>query len=477
MSTGIAVALTPSADGMAQAHLDNVEVIATSPSHLILPKTVHIRGRIRVENNLIQPSIAATLVAVAMDPVIPGLHLRTQTTADDTGYDLALVAGVTYTVSITVQDTVRPVHRISMLHNASLNNVDIELPGFSDYPEVTGRVFRLAGDAKQPVKGVHVTGKLTSDAQQCTTGLTDKLGAYVMYCPLTAGAYTIHLGPKQDGPMVPSFQAQWPDKDQLVIDGDRELPDILVPHDGLALSTSIQVQDPDGVPVASVPVTVTQTLPDSDYCQNALFHTAGVSDVDGMVQLDVPTGSHRITAVPHSTSAWAITTADNALLGPDDVYSLTLDPKAFLTGKVVSHNGTLQVGARVATRLGWTNPDTGIATQQEYTTETGVDGQFSLPVDLGNHHITVTPLSHAALPRWTSGNALTIDNTGASLTIKLPIPLLMEGTVRTPQGNTVEQVGVTVYDTVNGTQALANTFSDQDGHYHLILPAQEPTSL
>ena len=476
-ATGIAVTLTPSADGMATAHLDNIEVVATNQSHLVLPKTVHIKGRIRVENNVIEPSISATLVAVAMDPIIPGLHLRTQTTADDTGYDLALIAGVAYTVAITVQDTVRPVHRISMLHNASLNNVDIELPDFDAYPKITGRVFRLTDEWKQPVKGVHVTGKRTGDAQQCTTGLTDKLGAYVMYCPLTVGAYTIHLGPMQDGPIVPSFQAQWPDKDQLVIDGDRELPDILIPHDGVTLTANIRVQDPDGNPVSSVPVTVTQTLSDSDYCQNALFRAVGVSDADGMVQVDVSTGPHRVTAVPHPTSGWAIATVDNALLGPDDVYSLTLTPKVVLTGTVVSHKGTLQAGARVATRLEWTNPDTGIATQQEYTTKTGLKGQFSLPVDTGSHQITVTPPHPAALPRWTSPSALTIDKTGASLAIELPFPILMEGTIRTPQGKTAGLVAVRAYDTVNGTHALANTTSDQDGHYHLILPSPESTGL
>ena len=474
-SQTVGVAVTPAAGtALATGHLQDVVVDPVGMQDLTMPSTVRITGRVRVTNNPIQPSIPSVIVAIADDPIIPGMHLRTQTSATDEGYALDLVADVAYTVSVTVNDLARPTHRFTMQSTISRDNWDIELPPLDEYPQLSGRVFQATADGHQPVKGVRITAMRVDDYHQCTNAVTDKLGSYQLRCPFESGTYTVHLGPTDVGPVLPSFQAVWDGQDTIEVATDVPLGDIIIPESISDHPVTIQTQDEAGQAIGGIPITITTVLPDTAHWKNAIFMQTGNTDMDGLWTEQILVGAHRVVATPHTSSPWAYKAQADWTLDIDEVNTMTLQSKVLLSGTVFAHDGTPEPQARVVTRRRWTQAHTGLTIELEYATQSDDAGQFSLPVDPGSHAIAVVPATLRALPQWHADALTEVGNAGASLSIQLPTPTLMHGVITSNDGTLLSDATVSVYDlsTVNA-RLIGRGVTLEDGRYHVVLPSAE----
>jgi len=468
----VGVVITPMAEtGLATGHLSDVLVSPKSGHDLTMPSTVRIAGRVRVTNNPIQPSIPSILVAVADSAVIPGLRLRTQTSATDEGYALDLVAGVNYTVTVTVNDLDRPTHRFALQSPISRNNWDIELPPLGDYPVLTGRVFQATNSGIQPVKGVRVTAMRVDDYHQCTTAETDKLGSYTLRCPFESGAYTVHVGPAEDGPVMPSFQVLWNGADRIEVDADQTLEDIVIPESVSEQIVTLQTVDPSGNPIAGIPITITSALPDNGQWTNAVFMRTGSTQSDGLWTGSILQGLHHVVAKPHTSSQWAYRTAKDWVLETEETNTMTLSSKVLFSGTVRAHDGTPEPYARVVTRRQWMQDHTGLKTELEYATETDETGQFTLPVDQGAHHVSVVPGTGRALPRWYGDAPTTVGSAGATLSIQLAPPAVLSGTITSENGTLLQEAAIAIYRLSDADALLIGRgVTQEDGRYHVVLP-------
>lgn len=477
----VAAAVTPPASVGPTASVGSFSVRPGEEHDLTLPAVVTLAGQVQVDGTLVD----ATLLAIAKEPSVTGLAIRSQATAKSKdGFSLELLSGVTYVLTIDLGLLDRPLHNMELTETTSQSGIVISLPAPESYPTIEGRVLRevVAGKTKSlvPVAGVLVGGRGAGDAGECTSAVTDSHGTYALRCPSATASYDVVVGPTSDGPVVPVFTAldgrhargRTPTA-KIAAVAPELTPDIVIPASIAETQVTLQVFTATGVPVAGVPIAVSSSF-ESDPAVLAAFKnpvarmTANTDD-SGLCTVRLIAGHYRVVASPHPslTAAVAVTTWD---VTAEPTKKIVLGDKMTLSGVVLGPTGAPVLQARVAATLELVDPATSTRSRREYTAETDAKGQFTAHVDPGTISVVVTPPDGSGLPLWRN-DAVALDASAGktTLTCALASPLPVNGRVLSSTGAPVPGAGVDLYAPDTG-RLLGHGLSDKDGRYRVLLP-------
>ena len=402
----VAVAATPPTDTVLPvAHVANVSFDENNQLTLVFPESVVISGVVNVAGNLAEPAVASTIVAVAKDEIIKGTSMRSQTNATNSGFSLRLVKGVSYVLSVKIDDAdpPRPAHRFEMSFANSQTGVELTLPALDEYPVVQGRAYRMTEAGKQPLKDIQVTALHVKTREQCTSAVTNNLGAYELRCPILGGPYNVLVGAIDGGPVIPSFTALFPTSNYRVNEigllDNTKVPDIVIGEQSRDAEVSVRVLDAYGKAQENMPVTLESSLDDTAFWQDAVFRRTGLTGSDGKISFVVLEGIYHLQTVPHTSSPLAMHVEKAWDIKTFPEKTVTLVNKVNVTGTLVSFLGNPITGAEVIARTTWLNEATQSTTVREYVVISDETGRFDLPVDAGTYDIRISPGESSGLPR------------------------------------------------------------------------------
>ena len=465
------------------SHVDDLLVSPNDQIDLTLPQTVRVTGSVRVEGNLVETSVPSVLVAVAQELSVNDAVRSIQTTATDDGYELILQQGQPYEITVRIQDSNRPTYRTEVVFYEDQEH-DFWLPTTKSYPVITGRIRQQADDGHSTtgIANLQVTAVHQETREQCTSTTTDLLGTYELLCPETAGYYRVLVSPAESTTVLPSFTARFAAKDEILLEGDRELPDILLGTEVQEVDVSVQVKGPNGG-IDAISLTVSAQLADTAYWTDAVLRQTTTTQTGGGANLRVlrcpvdskgrPSCTYDVHAVPHPTHELATKSHTDWKVDSDPILNIQLLPKGRLAGTVVSHGGQLAGSVRVEAVRDVFDAHTQTTTQLQYVTETDETGAFTLPVDPGEYTLHVVPEGPSGLPRWTDGPH-SIGEGGATLQIQLARSTLLEGSILAPDGQEpVPNTVINVYETQESGERtlLGSGVSQENGHYLVVLPS------
>lgn len=482
-SLEVAIAIAPpSHTDYVASHLSSITISGEKPLDLTLPQPVVITGLVKVDGNVLEPSVKSTIIATAKQPIIPGTWLRSQTEASADGYELRLLAGVTYAITITVKDGEKsatvPKWRTEVTFDSTQATHDFFLPSPDTYPVVTGRLMRLQEGVPQPLADVDVTAVEAETRQECTTSRTNNLGVYTLLCPV-GSKYALTVSPATDGPVVPAFHALVDGKSHLVFDEDRTLADVVLPEQARETVATVQVVGPNG-PAAGVSVTVSSPLPDGEVWVGAVLRQMAVTDQNGNATLQLlqpgagltESLSYEVAVRPKPSSPLAMHTHTGWDLNASPNLQLQLEPKFVVRGEVVDFSGSLVAGAQVVARTTLTDSTTGTTSAREHVTQTKENGNFEIFVDPGSYDFVIIPNESSGLPRFTRRDVAVLED-DQSLHVTLAAPTIITGHVLRPDGaGTVGQTSVDFYQTAptgGAPTLLGRGESDDTGRYVIII--------
>jgi len=491
--SSVAVAATPPADaGLTTSHLGPLALAQDNSLDLDLPQTVAISGVVRVQGNNLEGSVPSTLVAIAKDEVIKGTLMRAQANATEKGFSLLLEKGRTYALSIRIDNAEPkvPVHRVEVKYDKSKSNVELLLPPATSYPLVSGRIFREKNGIRQPLNDLEITAIHEGTREQCTSSITNKLGAYEIRCPVTKGAYQVLVSPTVDGPIIPSFKARFQPVENkvdsgdepaepmntVIITGDKVLDDIVVVTDQAeTVSAKVQVIDPSGKGVAGVELNVTAAVTQTDFWTDATFRAEITTDVNGIGTFEALSGNnYRVIISPHPSDELAMHKQNEWDVSSQPTLEIQLGKKVELRGSVVDFHDASVEGTLITAHSSWINPVTKTKSVRKYTTTTLEDGTFILNVDPGEMVLSLEPNATSGLPRFWVELSEPVGSEGMTLQpIKLAAPSLVEGFVLSGSGDPLANVSVDFYSQPNtdGTaRLLARGQSNDEGRYLVVLP-------
>jgi len=469
-----------------------VHDLADETLSLELPPVVTVTGRIQVEDTLLDSGVASVITAVAQQDYVPdGLIVQQSTATEKDGFTLHLQRGVEYEISVAIKDAdpARPIWRMTKAFDKDVSETFV-LPNLEAYPVVTGRLFQQAAETLFPLADVSVTAINVSSKAQCTSAVTDHLGRYRILCPIgsATNTYDMLVAPTDDGPVVPSFTAVVNHGCEVaedctgpaLIDGDTEMPDIVLKEGHTTATVTIQVTGPDNDVVAGVPVTLSVELPEEPgVWTKAVLRRTEITDNGGKVTFDVlqcaagAECTYTVSADPHPTlpmsglsQQWDVR---------ESTYKeLSLPRKVTIRGEVLTASGNMVEGALVTARRVAVDMVTNASTELEYWVETDAGGLFELPVDIGDYLVTVVPPAGSGIPRYQK--TMSVGEQGLSAMVEFALPTILQGTVSAPGGlETVANATVDVYTRpTDGSDAvlLGTAQSGADGRYFVILPAE-----
>jgi len=476
------VAAPPTISDLAAAHLPDTTVTPGDSLAIQLPRTVRVTGKVSTKGNLAEGSVPSILVfrrVSAAGPSPLGAVSQVNSTAKD-GYEVFLEAGADYDVTINLDNTTRPPSRVTIRFDQDTVQPFV-VPPLEDFPEFSGRVMQDAGNYMNPLASVQVSAVNMETREACTSSVSDNLGVFHLRCPQPAGWYEVQLAPTQDGPAIPTFTAVLAGKAEQWLDGDTQVPDIILPESAREVPVTVQIVGPDGA-VEGIPVTVTTQLddgcyPSPDECKSgwtaAKVTRQAFSDASGNVTVNVVACqdcTYRVEASPHPSHALGMAEKSGWDIAASPKTQLVLSPKGLLTGQVTDYQGLPVPEAQVsAQRLVGDGAMT--VTSSQYVVWADTEGGYVLPIDAGDYEITVTAPAHLGLPREVRG-PIAVPQEGLSIDLRLPAPKILQGRILAPAGDQpVENVTVDVFTVTEPRRLLGTGTSSPDGTYFVILPA------
>jgi hypothetical protein len=264
------------------------------------------------------------------------------------------------------------------------------------------------------------------------------------------------------------------------------------------IKTHIEGQSSSGtqVPIVGAHCTFTSPLNDlklsSGQAVSEITYVAeGDSDAQGQVAVDLLPGDNTIRhydvrVAPAADSEFQTSTHTQAI----DVsavqgvtISLVQELRDEITGRVSGPQGP---ASNVSVVPSPALLDTTGDTSQVDTTQTGVDGSFSVHLDSGSYDIGFQPAAQSGLPRWWVERAHITADTDLGV-VQIPMGVMVTGHVTSADGTAVANASLRLYSVPPPNLALCNALaatcvrqahlraaatSKSGGTVLLVLPAQ-----
>ena len=465
------VATPPAQLDAVPAHDPNVTFTPGEALTVDLPRMVKVTGAIAVEGNLLEPSsIPATLLAVAVEQLVPGHYRSSSAIADASGFELKLEAGIQYRLSVRADDRSRPTFTTTILANDD-QTLALTLPSKDDLPQLSGRIMQAEESMNRPLEGVAVTAVETTSNARCSSAITNSLGTYRLICP-TPGTYVVRVSPAPDGPSVPRFDAVFDGESELQLDTDITLAPLILPLQSRTTLVNIEVNGDavDASPgLEAVDVCLTSFLADTAVWTNAVFTVHGTTDQGGDIDLDVMPGEYLLEVLPSTLTSYNAASEQLLVANSPVSRKVQLSRKPILTGTIRSQEGNAVPRAQVEALMKITDPSTGAVGTRAYSVHADDSGAYELPVDTGIVTLYVLPPDDSALPRWQEADYEVSEDTERD--IILPGAQVVTGSIASTDTTQLEGIAIELYRRVDDTTKLvARGYSSETGAFLLILP-------
>ena len=465
------VATPPAKSDAVPAHDPKVTFTPGEALTVDLPRMVKITGSIAVDGNLLDPSsIPATLLAVAVEQLVPGHYRSSSAIADANGFELKLEAGIEYRLSVRADDRSRPTFITTIIAHDD-QTLALTLPSKDELPQLSGRIMQAEESMNRPLEGVAVTAVETTSNARCSSVVTNALGTYRLVCP-APGTYVVRVSPAPDGPSVPRFDAVFDGESELRLDTDITLEPLILPLKSRTTSVNIEVNGDavDASPgLEAVDVCLTSFLEDTAVWTNAVFTVHGTTDQGGDIDLDVMPGEYLLEVLPSTLTSYNATSEQLLVTNNPVSRKVQLSRKPILTGTIRSQEGNAVPRAQVEALMKITDPSTGAVGTRAYSVHADDSGAYELPVDTGIVTLYVLPPEGSALPRWQESDYEVAEDTERD--IVLPGAQVVTGLVTSTDTTHLEGIAIELYRRVDDTTTLvARGYSNEGGAFLLILP-------
>lgn len=475
--TPVVLRLTPPADsGLLVEQFDFVLDGASqaTPVKLVLTNPAIVRGTLTQHGNPLAESIPGTLIAT-VPAAVDGRDLsytatsfavqkRFPGTDQAHGYELRVQPGQTYSLVFWPESKdIPPFYPEPITVNGNIADWKLELPGLAQLLHVSGQIV-LAG---QPLAGLRVALEDKQGRVRSTLAVTDASGSFELLVDPAAPSGVLHLEPAVAKDALPRGRLSvLPDlykaslKNAPIALGTLDLGDSAV-----AVPVQVRVQGVNGAKVPGALVTVSRVLQgvkkagakkDDNTATGLEISVTGHADGDGVFSTLMAPGPLAVTVVPPPKSASAVLHWAGVFPGGELVVHcpgrLPVQGKVhdFAAREIDDAHVTLRrVGASGLSDASVVSDDQAIAAV--------IDGHggFSTLVDPGSYDVWVEPSKTSGLPRVLAARIdVAADSVPAPLTLVLPPPMVLAGSVRSAYGKPVAGVLIDVL-TVKPAQPLA----------------------
>ncbi len=471
--TPVVLRLTPPADsGLLVEQFDFVLDGASqaTPVKLVLTDPAIVRGTLTQQGNPLAESIPGTLIATA-PAAVDGRDLSYTATsfavqkvfpgADQAhGYELRVQPGYTYALAFWPESKdIPPFYPQPIKVNGNITAWQLELPGLAQLLHVSGQIV-LAG---QPLAGLRVALEDKQGRVRSTLAVTDASGSFALLVDPTAPSGVLHLEPAVAKDALPRGRLPvLPDLYKAALkNAPIELGILDLGDSAVAVPVQVRVQGVNGAKVPGALVTVSRVLQglkkSGDKGATGLeISVTGYADGNGVFSTTMAPGPLAVTVVPPPKSASAVQHWAGVFPGGDLV--MQCPARLQVQGKVHDFAAREIEDAQVSLRrVGTSGPSDASVVSDDQAIAALVDGHggFTTLVDPGSYDVWVEPAKTSGLPRVLAARIdVAADSVPAPLTLVLPPPMVLAGSVLSVHGKSVAGVLIDVL-TVKPAQPLA----------------------
>lgn len=472
----VSVQLTPPVDSdYALTQYADLVVDAGQALDLATPPATRVTGTVRTSNNLLEPSVAATVVARTPGSV-PGTELRfdgvsRKASGGELGYELALAPAKTYEITVLLDNARFPPHRFERIFSGPEEREDFVLAELDEHPTFSGRIVSIAG-SETPLGGLRVTAFATESNQVSTVAEVGVDGRFSVTVPPGEEAYRLLVDPTDRLQAIPRTVLPEP----FLADGELDLGDVEIGQLPQRSELSFRLERADGAPVPGALVRCVGAI------NGGTLTDAEESDANGRARLILRSGQYDCVALPPpssqaAASGWSVELTSE---GPAE-RSIELPLRARVTGTVcdagclrpVSDVNVIAIHADPA------DPRFG----EEAATMTDGSGDFALRLEPARYVVVLRPREGTGFPVTVLEDVRVEEDT--ELTLSLSRGVALRGFVRTPAGDPLPDVtlecfrsGNAVLDelavatgTARSVLLLGSAVSGSDGRFLVLVAA------
>ena len=526
----ISIRLLPPADGsdMVVEQYTGLDLGESNTFRFVIPRPIRVVGTVTDASGL---SVVEYTVVAQSQGEIPGLDYSEISEAvgsndyaqgflDGEGFELYLKPDKVY--DLYLHSTSNETQAFPPFHVRRSFTVgedpahpyttrwEISLPDPSEYLRITGQVV-LSATVPEAVSGAKVFARAPTTGETSTTTFTDEDGWFeILVQPpetddgglLKAPAYEVHVRPSASNPVVPQVVAAL----DMVFTEDQDLGLLEVGYMGPPSLITLAVQDPSGL-FLSDRLGDTVVRVSGEIGKGTLIAEDVVDDA-GIVRFDLPPGDYIVSVMPPADGELAL--LQQAITvetdRPEVTAALPLKQRPELSGWVLSPDGSPAAGTEVTAVFTGKGayPTTSPLPERRFITTTDDEGSYHLRLDPGQYRLIADPPVISGLPRRIEHYVFVTSS--EQRTIWLDIPVVVSGSVEayppidalgqvekelsstdgeSPSPPTITpttplpapDVKVEIYlhdpdgDQEEALPLVAESFTDDDGHYLLVLPA------
>jgi hypothetical protein len=446
--------------------------------------SVALRPTVVVRGNVVDPSgdpVPSQVFAVPLGG-FPGRALVRSASAGGAAgaFSLPVVesadAADTYRLSVYPDDSTRPPVflgsdiRVDPSPQGERLLSNITIPAEEGTLHITGQVVAGEGTAMLGIEGLEVR-LLRGRTRVSSLAITDVDGGFsVAVTSAVADDVTLEVRPTEENRLNPTVHVEDLSFDASADVGLIELGDLPapVPFAGVIFG-------PDSEPVPEATIYARADLGAGD------FSTIILVDEMGRYDTVLRPGDYTFAVVPPASSPDAgALVGFEATVGPDaPAPTLNLPPRVEATGSVTDPDGAPLGNATVRlsrfAEVGGSTEDVLEGVAWSFSAVTDAQGRWTQQLDAGRYRLVVDPDASTKLPRRTS--VVDIEAEGEPITVVLPNPSILAGSVLSPSGEAVGMCVVDAFSTLVGESGevleLGSTLTRADGGFDVVLPDPE----